>query len=136
MGSDQDAKLFVERAFAASRRFGRYYGWMMLEGNRGLVALVTGDTPTARAAFREELRLSRELVVQPFAQERASWVSPPSPPSTPTTTAPRACSEPRRAFAAIPSTRCRSASRPGSSRPRASATAPTPGMRPNARDAR
>ena len=69
MGSDQDAKLFVEHAFAASRRFGRYYGWMMLEGNRGLVALFTGDTPAARDAFREELRLSRELVVQPFAQE-------------------------------------------------------------------
>jgi hypothetical protein len=69
MGSDQDAKLFVERAFAASRRFGRYYGWMMLEGNRGLVALFTGDTPAARDAFREEVRLSRELVVQPFAEE-------------------------------------------------------------------
>jgi predicted ATPase/class 3 adenylate cyclase len=69
MGSDADAKLLVERAFAASRRFGRYYGWMMLEGNRGLVALFTGDTPAARDAFREELRLSRELVVQPFAHE-------------------------------------------------------------------
>jgi tetratricopeptide (TPR) repeat protein len=69
MGSDQDAKRFVDRAFAASRRFGRYYGWMMLEGNRGLVALFTGDTPTARDAFREEVRLSRDLVVQPFAEE-------------------------------------------------------------------
>ncbi len=69
MGSIVDAKLFVERALTASHRFGRYYGWMMLEGNRGLVALFTGDTPTARYAFREELRLSRELVVQPFAHE-------------------------------------------------------------------
>jgi hypothetical protein len=69
MGSDEDAKLFVERALTAARQFGRFYGWMMLEGNRGLVALFTGDTPTARDAFREELRLSRELVVQPFAHE-------------------------------------------------------------------
>jgi hypothetical protein len=33
------------------------------------VALFTGDTPTARDAFVEELRLSRELVVRPFAHE-------------------------------------------------------------------
>ena len=69
MGSDEDAKLFVDRAHAASRQFGRYYGWMMLEGNLGLVALFSGDTAAARDAFREELRLSRELVVRPFAHE-------------------------------------------------------------------
>jgi len=69
MGSDEDAKVFVERARTASNRFGRYYGWMMLEGNLGLVALFAGDTGAARDAFREELRLSRELVVRPFAHE-------------------------------------------------------------------
>ena len=69
MGSDEDAKVFVERARTASRQFGRYYGWMMLEGNLGLVALFFGDTASARDAFREELRLSRELVVRPFAHE-------------------------------------------------------------------
>jgi len=69
MGSDEDAKVFLERALTASRQFGRYYGWMMLEGNLGLVALFSGDTAAARDAFREELRLSRELVVQPFAHE-------------------------------------------------------------------
>jgi predicted ATPase/class 3 adenylate cyclase len=69
MGRDEDAKAFVERALTASRRFGRFYGRMLLEGNRGLVALFTGDIPTARDAFHEELRLSRELVVQPSAHE-------------------------------------------------------------------
>ena len=69
MGSDEDARVFVERALTASRQFGRYYGWMMLEGNLGLVELFSGNTVTARDAFREELRLSRELVVLPFAHE-------------------------------------------------------------------
>jgi tetratricopeptide (TPR) repeat protein len=69
MGSDEDAKLLIERALTASHQFGRYYGWMMIEGNRGLVGLFMGDTHAARDAFREELRLSRELVVQPFAHE-------------------------------------------------------------------
>ena len=35
----------------------------------GLVELFSGNTATARDAFREELRLSRELVVLPFAHE-------------------------------------------------------------------
>jgi predicted ATPase/class 3 adenylate cyclase len=69
MGSDEDAKRFLERALTASRRYGRYYGWMMLEGNRGLVALLAGDSRVARDAFREELRLSREHVLRPFAHE-------------------------------------------------------------------
>jgi len=42
---------------------------MMLAGNRGLAALFTGDLTTARSAFREELVLCRELVVEPFANE-------------------------------------------------------------------
>jgi tetratricopeptide (TPR) repeat protein len=69
MGSDEDARRFLERALTASRRYGRYYGWMMLEGNRGLVALLAGDSRVARDAFREELRLSREHVLRPFAHE-------------------------------------------------------------------
>ena len=35
----------------------------------GLAALLTGDTDAARDAFREELRLCRELVVLPYASE-------------------------------------------------------------------
>jgi hypothetical protein len=34
-----------------------------------LAALLTGDTEAAEDAFREELRLCRELVVLPFASE-------------------------------------------------------------------
>src|SRR3954454_17640075 len=45
------------------------YLWMMLQGNLGLAALFSGESETADAAFREELRLSRELVVLPFASE-------------------------------------------------------------------
>ena len=43
---------------------------MMLRGNFGLAALLTGDTDAARDAFREELVLCRELVVRPFAVRR------------------------------------------------------------------
>lgn len=69
MDSNEDAKAFVDRALPIAREFGSDYGWMMLAGNRGLAALLTGDVRTARDAFREELALCRELVVPPFAQE-------------------------------------------------------------------
>ncbi len=42
---------------------------MMFGGNLGLAALMTGDTDRATQAFREELTLSRELVVLPLASE-------------------------------------------------------------------
>ena len=42
---------------------------MLLRGNAGLAALLTGDTDAARDAFREELRLCRELVDLPYASE-------------------------------------------------------------------
>jgi hypothetical protein len=43
--------------------------WMILRGNTGLVALLTGDTDTARVAFREELKLCRQHVALPIASE-------------------------------------------------------------------
>ena len=43
--------------------------WMVLCGNSGLAALLTGDTDAARDAFREELELCRELVALPIAAE-------------------------------------------------------------------
>ena len=43
--------------------------WMLLNGNLGLAALLTGDTEVARHAFREELRLCRELVDRHFISE-------------------------------------------------------------------
>ena len=69
MDSDRDAKAFVDRARPVTRELDNRYLWMMLDGNSGLAALFTGDVRTARDAFREELALSRELVVQPFAHE-------------------------------------------------------------------
>jgi predicted ATPase/class 3 adenylate cyclase len=69
MGSDADAIAFVSRALPVAAETNRRYGTMMLAGNHGLAALFTGDIRTARSAFREELVLCRELVVQPFARE-------------------------------------------------------------------
>ena len=43
--------------------------WMVIQGNLALAALLTGDTDAASQAFREELRLCRELVVRPAACE-------------------------------------------------------------------
>ena len=42
---------------------------MLLRGNAGLAAVLTGDADAARDEFREELRLCRELVDLPFASE-------------------------------------------------------------------
>jgi hypothetical protein len=68
-GSDRDAKELVERADPIARgREGRLC-LDALRGNLGLAALLTGDTDTARHAFREELTLCRELVVPPIAFE-------------------------------------------------------------------
>jgi predicted ATPase/class 3 adenylate cyclase len=67
--SDRDARQFVERAIPLARELDNPYGWMALQGNYGLAALLTGDADTAREAFRDELRLCRELRVLPLAAE-------------------------------------------------------------------
>ena len=54
---------------------------MILRGNIGLAALLTGDTDAARDAFREELELCRELGRPALRRPKASSASPPSPPS-------------------------------------------------------
>jgi hypothetical protein len=69
MGEDRDAKRLAERAIPLTREFDSPYQRMMLCGNFGLAALLTGDTIAARDAFHEELKLCRELVVLPFASE-------------------------------------------------------------------
>jgi hypothetical protein len=68
-GSDRDAKEFVDRAIPIARELESPYTWMKLRGNFGLAALLTGDTDAATYAFREELSLSRELVVRHLASE-------------------------------------------------------------------
>ena len=75
LGSDRDARELVERAVPIARRLDDPALWMMVHGNFGLAALLTGDIEAARDAFREELRLCRELVVRPFAYEGLSGLA-------------------------------------------------------------
>jgi tetratricopeptide (TPR) repeat protein len=66
---DRDAREFAERALPVVRGLEHPSMWMMVRGNLGLAALLTGDTDTARDAFREALALSRQLVVPLIASE-------------------------------------------------------------------
>lgn len=68
-GSDDDASRFASRAVALTRKLGDRFQWMLLRRKVGLAALFTGDTDAAYDAFREQLELSRELVVLPAAFE-------------------------------------------------------------------
>jgi predicted ATPase/class 3 adenylate cyclase len=74
-GSDRDARELIERAIPIARRLDDPSLWMMVHGNFGLAALLTGEIDGARQAFREELRLCRELVVRPFASEGLSGLA-------------------------------------------------------------
>jgi predicted ATPase len=69
MGHHRDAKELVERAIPIVRRLDDPSMWMLLHGNLGLAELLAGDTNAARHAFREELRLCRELVDRQFVSE-------------------------------------------------------------------
>jgi predicted ATPase/DNA-binding SARP family transcriptional activator len=66
-GWDGDAPVYLQRAVPLIGQLDQPYQWMLLRGNLGVAAILAGDTGTARAAFREELTLSRELVVPPAA---------------------------------------------------------------------
>jgi predicted ATPase/class 3 adenylate cyclase len=69
LGNDRDAKELLERAIPIARRLDDPSMWILLCGNLGLAELLTGDTDAARHAFREELRLCRELVDRHFVSE-------------------------------------------------------------------
>ena len=70
MGSDQDAHASSSAARSRWRGNSTIPSiWMILQGNLGLAALLTGDTDAARDAFRQELALCRELVARPIAWE-------------------------------------------------------------------
>jgi predicted ATPase/DNA-binding SARP family transcriptional activator len=75
LGSDRDAMEFVGRAVPLVRELETPFIWMILQGNLGLAALLTGDTDAARDAFREELVLCRELVARPIASEGLSGLA-------------------------------------------------------------
>jgi hypothetical protein len=69
LGSDADARHYVTRALPLTQELDSPQPWVLLHGNAGLAALLTGDAGAARDAFREELRVSRELVAPHFAAE-------------------------------------------------------------------
>jgi predicted ATPase/DNA-binding SARP family transcriptional activator len=69
LGSAEDATEFLARATPIARELDDPFGWIVIRGNFGLAALLTGDFDAAEDAFRDELRLCRELVVFPWASE-------------------------------------------------------------------
>ena len=69
LGGEHDAKQLVDRALPITRELDSPYLSMMLHGNRGLAALLTGDPDAARHAFQDQLELCRELVVPPVSCE-------------------------------------------------------------------
>jgi hypothetical protein len=62
-GSDAEAARYLEPAVALARRLGQRYVWLCVVSATGLVALSSGDTKAADAAFREALELSHDLVL-------------------------------------------------------------------------
>jgi predicted ATPase/class 3 adenylate cyclase/DNA-binding winged helix-turn-helix (wHTH) protein len=69
LGSVTDAKAFGDRALAVTRELDDPFDLMMVQTNVGLVALLDGDSDTARGAVRQALKLSRELAVPLDAAE-------------------------------------------------------------------
>ena len=67
-GWDGDARVYLQRAVPLIRRLDQPYNWMLSGGRIGLAALLVDDTE-ANDALREELTLSRALVVPPAASE-------------------------------------------------------------------
>jgi predicted ATPase/DNA-binding SARP family transcriptional activator len=69
LGGDRDATDFAARATSIERVLDSRFVRMINSGNLGLAALLTGKTDAASHAFREELRLCREMVVRPVVFE-------------------------------------------------------------------
>jgi hypothetical protein len=69
LGSERDATDFAARATPIARAVDSGFERMINSGNRGLAALLTGETDTASQAFRQELTLCREMVARPVAFE-------------------------------------------------------------------
>src|SRR4051794_14665475 len=69
LGSERDATDFAARAAPIARALPSRFEWMINSGNRGLAALLIGETHAASEAFREELTLCREMVVRPVVFE-------------------------------------------------------------------
>jgi hypothetical protein len=67
MGGDREAKELLDRAIPLAGGLDDPYLRVLLCANSGMAALLTGDPGAAQRAFRDELRLSGELVIPRFA---------------------------------------------------------------------
>jgi hypothetical protein len=75
LGSEPDATDFSARATPITRALDSPFERLINSGNVGLAALLAGETGTASDAFREELRLCREMVVRAGAFEGLSGLA-------------------------------------------------------------
>jgi predicted ATPase/class 3 adenylate cyclase len=69
LGSDRDARDLAARATPIADALDGQFERMINRGNLGLAALLIGETDAASHAFREELRLCRDMVVRPVVFE-------------------------------------------------------------------
>ena len=68
-GNYAAARAYIERAIPIARGLDNPHMWMLVRGNEAMAALLAGDLEAARLAFREELRLCRDLGFLPFVFE-------------------------------------------------------------------
>jgi predicted ATPase len=68
-GSYAQATAYIERALPIARGLDNPHMWMLVRGNEAMAVLLAGDLEAARFAFREELRLCRDLGFVPFVYE-------------------------------------------------------------------
>ena len=69
LGADEDAAYFMDAARVAARDVDNPFTQMFIRCNTGLVALIHGDTDTARIAYRDALRRCRDLGALPFTSD-------------------------------------------------------------------
>jgi tetratricopeptide (TPR) repeat protein len=74
-GRDREARALVERAIPLVRELDKPFLTSLVMGKSGLAALFNGDTEAAERAFREQLRLCRDLVVVTLACEGLSGLA-------------------------------------------------------------
>ena len=68
-GNYAAARAYIERAIPIAQELDNPHMWMLVRGNEAMAALLSGDLEAARRAFREELRLCRDLGFVPFVFE-------------------------------------------------------------------
>jgi predicted ATPase/DNA-binding SARP family transcriptional activator/class 3 adenylate cyclase len=74
-GDPEGARPLLERAIPITRELGDPILLILLRGNMGLEALLSGDLDRARVAFADQLRLCREHVIPHLAAEGLSGIA-------------------------------------------------------------